>query len=395
MKLTDTKLRHIRSDGKRHKLADGRGLYLLITPSGGRYWRWKYRYEGREKLMALGVYPEVSLAAARNLHRDARLVLANGTDPVAARQKSHEKVSSFVTFEQAAKLWFAHWAPQKKGASPKAAWSRLEKDVLPEIGRKPIGSIPPSVFRDLLKRVEDRAPTISRAVFGYCGQIMRYAVAHDLADRNPVAELQSGDFLREHKSRNHARVDERKLPALLHAIDGFPSEVTSLAMRLLCLTFVRVGELLGATWDEFDMAAGRWIIPAERMKMASEHIVPLSRQAIEIIERLKQITYGGNYLFPGRAGHHTTMSRATILMALRSMGYAKVMTSHGFRGVASTMLHEQGYNHEHIETQLAHQSRGKVSAAYNHALYLVPRSKMMQAWADFIDKKKAGYTHPI
>lgn len=395
MKLTDTKLRHIRPNGKRLKLADGRGLYLLITPSGGRYWRWKYRYQGREKLMALGVYPEISLAAARNLHRDARLVLANGSDPVAARQRAQEKVSAYVTFEQAAKLWFAHWAPQKKGDSPKAAWARLEKDVLPEIGRKPVGNIPPSVFRELLKRIEDRAPTISRAVFSYCGQIMRYAVAHDLADRNPVAELHSGDFLREHKSRNHARVDERKLPALLHAIEGFPSEVTSLAMRLLCLTFVRVGELLGATWEEFDLVACRWTIPAERMKMDTEHIVPLSKQAIEIVERLKQITYGGSYLFPGRAGHDTTMNRATILMALRSMGYAKVMTSHGFRGIASTILHEQGYNHEHIETQLAHQSRGKVSAAYNHALYLTPRAKMMQAWSDFIDVKRAGYKHPI
>lgn len=395
MKLTDVKLRHVKADGSRRKLSDGRGLYLLVTPTGGRYWRWKYRFGGREKLMALGVYPEVSLAAARNLHRDARLVLANGIDPVAAKRKTNESSPAFVTFKQAAQLWHEHWAPQKKVDFAKIVWGRLENDVFPEIGRRPVNDIPPSTFRDMLKRIEDRAPTVSRKIFGYCGQIMRYAVAHDLADRNTVSELQGSDFLREHRTRNHARVDEKGLPALLYAIDHYPSEVTRLAMRMLALTFVRVGEMLGATWSEFDLDNARWVIPSERMKMGSSHIVPLSAQAIEIIKRLKQITYGGEYLFPGRAGHKTTMSRAAILMALKSMGYRNSMTSHGFRGVASTILHEQGYDHEHIETQLAHLSRGKVSSAYNHALYIKPRTAMMQSWADYLDLKRGNYKPPV
>ena len=395
MNLTDAKIRSVKADGTRRKLTDGRGLYLLITPAGGRYWRWKYRIGGREKLMALGVYPDVSLAAARNLHLDARLVLANGIDPVSAKRKTAESTCPFVSFKQAAQLWHEHWAPQKSPGTAKIVWARLEADVFPAIGRSPLKDIPPSVFRDLLKRIEARAPTVSRKIFGYCGQIMRYAVAHDLADRNPVSELQGGDFLREHKTRNHARVDEKGLPALLYAIDQYPSETTKLAMRMLALTFVRVGELLGATWSEFDLENARWVIPSERMKMGSTHIVPLSTQVVQIVERLRQITYGGEYLFPGRAGHKTTMSRAAILMALKSMGYRNTMTSHGFRGVASTILHEQGYVHEHIETQLAHLSRGKVSAAYNHASYLSSRSKMMQDWANYLDLISAKYVHPV
>lgn len=396
MSLTNPAVRHAKGAEKPRKLADGNGLYLLVTTKGRRYWRWKYRHNGAEKVMAFGVYPAVSLAEARERHLEGRLLLSKGIDPMAERKKQDEGVQAFVTFKQVASKWYTHWAPQRKGNGAQLIWGRLESNVFPVIGKRPVTDIQASAFRDMARRIEGRAPTIARQMLMYCSQIMRYAVAHDLAERNPVGDLQAGDVLRAHKARNHARVDAKQLPALLYAIDHYGGgESTRLALKLLSLTFVRTSELTEATWGEFDLDGARWDIPAARMKMDTPHIVPLSTQAVEILRRLKVISYGGEFVLPGRDGHKKPMSRATMLMALRSMGYAGVMTGHGFRGVASTILHEQDYPHDCIELQLAHQTRGKVSSAYNHAQHLKPRAKMMQEWADYLTKQLEGYKPPI
>jgi integrase len=263
----------------------------------------------------------------------------------------------------------------------------LEGDILPQIGSRPIAELTAADFRDAVRKIEQRgALEIARRMLQNCGQIMRYAVANDLAPRNPVAEVKPSDILKPRKKRNYPRITGKELPELLRAIDGYTGgEHTRLGLQLMALTFVRTSELIGAQWPEFDLNASRWDIPAERMKMKAPHIVSLSRQAKEILQRLKAISLDRDWVFPGDLNPHKPMSNNTLLFALYRLGYRNRMTGHGFRGVASTLLHEQGWPHEHIELQLAHQERNAVSAAYNHALYLEPRARMMQAWADHLE----------
>ena len=239
-----------------------------------------------------------------------------------------------------------------------------------------------------MKAIEKRgALDIAKRQLQKCSQIMRYAVANDLAERNSVADVQPSDILPARKKRNYARLDAKDLPQLLHDMDAYAGgEHTRLALQLMALTFVRTGELIGAKWEEIDLGdAARWDIPAERMKMHTPHIVPLSRQARIVLGKLKSISYGREYVFPADTGKPTHMSNNTVLYALYRMGYRGRMTGHGFRGVASTILHEQGWPHDHIELQLAHQERDEVSAAYNHAQHLKPRARMMQAWAGYLE----------
>lgn len=379
--LTDTQLRKTKPADRPQRLSDGHGLYLQIEPNGGRYWRYNYRFGGKQKTLALGVYPDVSLAKARARHQEARQQLLDGIDP------STEKQSSGKTFETAAREWYARW---KAGRNERHAYyviRRLELDIFPEIGSRLLAEIPTSAFRNAVQKIERRgALDIAKRVLQNCGQIMRYAVANDLTKRNPVADVKPADVLKPHKRRNYPRVGAKELPDLLHAIDGYVGgEHTRLALQLMALTFVRTSELIGARWSEFDMKAARWDIPAERMKMKTPHIVALSTQAKATLKRLKEISFDRELVFPGDVNPHKPMSNNTLLFALYRMGYRGRMTGHGFRGVASTILHEQGWPHEHIELQLAHQERDDTSAAYNHALYLEPRAKMMQAWADHLD----------
>lgn len=391
MALTDTTIRQqARPQAKPFKLSDSGGLFLYVTPAGSRLWRWKYRYGGKERLMSFGAYPDVSLAQARELHRRGRALLATGADPMAARKT--EKRADAMTFKAVAGKWFAHWKPSKTEKHAREVWRRLELDVLPSLGDIPANDLTAAQVRDCIKAIEKRgALDIAKRQLQKCSQIMRYAVAHDLAGRNPVADIQPSDILPARKKRNYSRVDTRELPQLLHDMDGYVgSEHTRLALELMALTFVRTGELIGAKWDEFDFDAARWNIPAERMKMRTPHIVPLSKQALAVLQKLQAISYGREYVFPADTGKPTHMSNNTILYALYRMGYRGRMTGHGFRGVASTILHEQGWPHEHIELQLAHQERDDVSAAYNHALYIPQRAKMMQAWADYLDALRVG-----
>jgi integrase len=379
--LTDTQVRGAKSGERARRIADRDGLYLQVDPRGGRYWRFNYRFSGKQKTLALGVYPDVSLAKARVRLGEARELLADGIDP-SARKKEVTK-----TFEAVAREWHARWSALLLGRYADYVLKRLEADVFPSIGRMSPAEIPTSAFRDLVKKIEARgALEIARRVLQNCGQIMRYAVAHDYARRNPVVDVRPSDILRPRKRRHYPRVDAKELPALLAAIDAYVGgEHTRLALKLMALTFVRTSELIGARWAEFNMVTSRWDIPAERMKMKTPHIVPLSTQAKSILGHLKSISYGRDLVFPGDVNPEKPMSGNTLLFALYRMGYRGRMTGHGFRGVASTILHERAWPHAHIELQLAHQERDAISAAYNHALYLEPRAKMMQAWADHLD----------
>jgi len=382
--LTDTQLRSLRPSDSAQKLADGDGLYLQVAPNGGRYWRYNYRFKGKQKTLSYGVYPDISLAKARERHRQARERLTDGVDP------SAEKQSSTKTFEVVAREWHAHWKTGRSVSYAHYVLKRLEADIFPELGSLPVSNIPTSAFRDAVKKIEARgAGEIARRALQNCSQIMRYAKANDLAPQNPVADVKPRDILQRRKRRNVPRVSEKELPSLLSAIDDYVgTEHTCLALQLMALTFVRTSELIGARWPEFDVERARWDIPPERMKMKTPHIVPLSKQALEVLEKLRAISFGRELVFPGDVNPQKPMSNNTILFALYRMGYRGRMTGHGFRGVASTILHEQGWPHAHIELQLAHQERDDaddVSGAYNHALYLKPRAIMMQAWADHLD----------
>jgi len=382
-RLTDSLIRSAKADGKPVKLSDGGGLYLMVMPQGGKYWRYAYRFAGKQKTLALGTFPDIRLALARERHLAARRQLAEGIDPGA------EKQSKGLSFETVAHRWHKHWAVNKTERHAAYVLKRLEADIFPEIGHLSIGELTPASFRDAVQKIEARGVVdVARRNLQTCGQIMRYAVSNDLVARNPVAEVKPADMLKpRRKKRNYARVGESELPQLLRDIDAYVgAEHTRYALQLMALTFVRTSELIAARWEEFDLDAARWNIPPERMKMRNPHIVPLSKQALAVLDHLKRISYGRDHVFPSdipdRPGH---MSNNTILYALYRMGYRGRMTGHGFRGVASTILHEQGWNHDHIELQLAHQEQDETSSAYNHALYLKDRTKMMQAWADYLD----------
>ncbi|KCB53062.1 site-specific recombinase, phage integrase family [Bordetella hinzii 1277] len=389
MPLTDLQIRKAKPSDKPRKLSDGGGLYLLVNQAG-KYWRWKYRFEGKEKVMALGVYPEVTLAEAREAHQAARKLLAAGVDPVAERKQ--QVVQAKITFQQVARSWWEHWSPSRSARHAEYVIRRLESDVFPLLGNRPIDEIQAPELVKMTKAIEERgALDIAKRSLQTCGQIFRYAIAHGHATRNPATEIRPSDILTTRKKQNYARLDAKELPELLRHIEVYQgSSVTRLAMKLMAMTFVRTSELIGARWEEFDLDNARWDIPAERMKMKAPHIVLLSRQAVQLLRNLHTLTGHRALLFPGDRNHDKPMSNNTILKALERMGYKGRMTGHGFRGIASTVLHEHGWPHEHIELQLAHQERDDTSAAYNHALYLKPRAKMMQWWSDYLDRCMVG-----
>lgn len=394
MALTDTEIRKAKTRDKAYRVSDGSGLYLWITPAGGKLWRWAYAFSGKEKLMSFGKYPEVPLALARERHLEARKLLATGIDPMAQRkaEKTAQMTLSANSFQNIASLWLEHW---KDGKSPRhvdCVKRRMEADILPCLGARSITEIEAPELVAMTKAIEQRgARDIAKRALETTGQIFRFAIAHGYATRNPAGEIRPSDILKSTRKVNYARVDANELSSLLKAIEVYQgTPVTRLAMKLMALTFVRTSELIRAKWSEFDIEAARWDIPEERMKMRTPHIVPLAAQAIEVLDMLRTLTGESELLFPGDRSAVKSMSNNTILKALERMGYKGQMTGHGFRGLASTILHEKGYAHEHIELQLAHAPRNAVSAAYNHALYLEPRAKMMQEWADFLEVTQRG-----
>lgn len=386
--LTDTAIKTLKPKERPYRKTDGRGLFLWITPTGGRLWRWKYRFNGLEKLMSFGQYPDVSLADARERHAAARRLLAADTDPMAARKAEKAAGGDTDSFRAIAEKWLAHWSPHKSARHVATTGSRLETNIYPALGSRPVAEIKAPDIVAMVKVIEKRgAGDLAKRALQTTGQIFRYAVAHSYAERNPVADIKPGDVLKPTRKVNLARIDGKELGMLLKDIEIYQGRVvTRLATKLMALTFLRTSELIGGRWDEIDFEAKRWDIPKERMKMKAPHIVPLSTQALEVLELLKRVTGGGPLMFPGDVDKSKPMSNNTILFALGRMGYARRMTGHGFRGLASTLLHEQGWPHDHIELQLAHAPRNAVSAAYNHALYLEPRAKMMQHWGDFLER---------
>ncbi|MEO6982678.1 MAG: integrase arm-type DNA-binding domain-containing protein [Edaphobacter sp.] len=390
MALTDTEIRKAKAKDAAYRLSDGGGLHLWITPAGGKLWRWKYRFESREKLMSFGGYPDVPLSLARERHLEARKMLATGIDPMADRKA--EKAAAENSFQSIARAWWEHWQDGKNLRHAVQVKRRMEADILPYLGARPVAAIEAPELVAMTKAIEQRgARDIAKRALETTGQVFRYAIAHGYAKRNPASEIRPGDILKSTRKVNYARIDAKELPDLLRTIEVYQgTHVTRLAMKLMALTFVRTGELIGAKWVEFDLEAARWDIPAERMKMRTPHIVPMTKQALDVLDTLRTLTGNSEWLFPGDRNAKKPMSNNTILKALERMGYKGRMTGHGFRGLASTILHERGYAHEHIELQLAHAPRNVVSAAYNHALYLEPRARMMQEWADYLEHTQRG-----
>jgi integrase len=369
-----------------YRMSDGHGLYVQVQPNGTKLWHYGYRFEGKQRLLSIGTYPTVTLAAAREAHMEARRKLTAGINPAADKQ-AQKRTTEGTTFEDVTRLWLQHWKADKAPRYVKQMEARIHGDILPEIGSRPIREIEAPELVAIAKAIEARGATeLARRALETIGQVFRYAIAHGMAIRNPASDVKPADILKPVRAKNHARVGPKELPALAKAITQYNGTLTSLAMRLLAYTFVRTSELVGARWEEFTLVAEspRWDIPAERMKMDTAHIVPLSHQAVSVLSLLHQLSGRREFVFPGQ-GKAKHMSTGTMLLALERMGYRGTMTGHGFRGIASTLLHEAGFDEKYIEAQLAHQKRNKTAAAYNHATYLPQRSEMMQAWADIWD----------
>ena len=393
MPLTDAQIRSAKPDNKTLKLFDGGGLYLEVAPSGGKWWRLKYRFDGKENRISLGVYPVVGLKDARERREQAKKLLAQGIDPSANRKAVKTAVRAEVTncFEVVAREWFDKYKNSWVDHHGKKILARLETYIFPIIGAKSIGSVTAPELLGALRRIEAKGVIdTAHRTLQTCGQIFRYAVATGRAERDTAADLR--DALTPVKHVSFATITEPKaIGALLRDIDAYPGNlIVRAALCIAPYVFVRPGELRRAEWVEFNLEGAEWRIPAPRMKMRQVHIVPLARQVIDILEDLRQYTGHGRYLFPSMRANSAPISDATLLAALRRMGYGKEdMSVHGFRSMASTLLNEQGYNRDWIERQLAHGERNSVRAAYNYAEYLPERRRMMQAWAEYLDGLRA------
>jgi integrase len=386
MPLRDITVRSAKPKEKAYRLYDSDGLYLEVLPSGAKYWRLKYRFGGNEKRLALGVYPEVPLADARERRFEARKLLAAGDDPAEAKKEAKRLSTQQQenTFETVAREWHANrlakWTPEHAAKIMK----RLEKHVFGRIGPRPIDEITPHELLTVLRKIEGHGIEIAHRLLQICGQVFLYAVITQRAAFNPAASLRGA--LKPVVKKSYAFIKPNELPAYLKRLEAYDgSTLTKLALKFLLLTFVRSGELRGAEWSEIDLDRAEWRIPAERMKMKEMHIVPLSRQAIDTLRELRPMTGQGHYVFPNQHKFAGPMSENTILYALYRMGYHSRATGHGFRSTASTALNENGFRPDVIERQLAHSERDQVRAAYNYAQYLPERREMMQWWADYID----------
>lgn len=406
MPLTDVAIRNAKPRKSAYKLGDGGGLFLLVTPEGAKYWRLKYRspverktegkHKGKlkEKTLALGVYPAMRAPEAREKRDEMKRILKDGRDPLMVKQEARRVATMAAenTFETVAREWFAKYEPKwAKGHSAKII-RRLEVDIFPWLGRRPITAITAPEILAVLRRIEGRgAIDTAHRAHQNVGQVFRYAIATGRAERDPTPDLR-GAIPPPDRSSYASPKEPQAIGALLRAINGYHGLlVTKCALKLAPLVFVRPGELRGAEWREIDLDAAEWRIPAERMKMRAPHVVPLSAQAVAILCELQPLTGAGRFVFPSVRSVKRPMSENTVNAALRSLGYARdQITGHGFRSMASTLLNEQGWNRDVIERQLAHAERNAVRAAYNYAEYLPERRRMMQAWADYLDGLEVG-----
>jgi len=395
MTLTDTRIRNAKPKDKFYRLADGGGMYLEITPSGGKWWRLKYRIDGREKRLSLGTYPTVSLKDAREKREAARKLLSDGIDPSENRKaiKLSRTQQSTNSFEVIAREWFATKSKTWAASHGDKVIRRLERDIFPWLGSRPISVIAPSELLATVRRIEERdaIETARRALLN-CSQVFRYAVGTGRASRDPVPDLRGA--LRPTKAIHRATItDPKAISELLNAIDNYHgSFITKCALRLAPLVFVRPGELRAAEWSEINLDNAEWNIRAERMKMREPHLVPLSTQAIAILREIHPLTGGGKYVFPSELTGARSMSENTVLFALRRMGFSKeTITGHGFRAMARTILDEVLQERpDYIEHQLAHAVRDPNGRAYNRTSHLPERRKMMQRWADYLDDLKVN-----
>lgn len=394
MALTDTAVRNAKPGEKPVKMFDERGLFLIVTPAGGKWWRLRYKVDGKEKLLSLGTYPDIPLKAARERREEARKLLANGTDPGENRkvQKAAKVERSANSFEVIAREWFAKHRDTWAASHADKIIARLENDVFPWLGGKAIAEITAPNVLEVLRRIEKRGTldTAHRAK-GNISQVMRYAIATGRAERDPCPDLRGA--LPPVKESNFASITEpTKVAELLRAIDGFSGTfVVQCALRLAPLLFVRPGELRRAEWASFDLEKAEWGYFVTKTK--SDHIVPLALQAVAILKELHALTGHGRFVFPGARGNDRSMSEAAINAALRRMGYdtKTEITGHGFRAMARTILHEELHQKpEVIEHQLAHTVSDALGTAYNRTKFLKERKAMMQLWADYLDKLKAG-----
>ena len=392
MALSDVQIRNAKPKDKPYKLTDGGGLHILVNPNGSKLWRLKYRVGGIEKLLSFGPYPQVSLIEARKKGIEAKGALRSGIDPSGAKKAQKASASGADSFETIAREWFSKFSATWTPSHGDRILRRLERDVFPWIGQTPIKEVTAPGLLSVLRRIEARgAVETAHRASQNCGQVFRYAIATGRAERDPVPDLRGA--LPPSRETHHASItDPREIGGLLRAIGGYEGGlIVRCALRLAPLVFVRPGELRRAEWTEIDWDKAQWIIPAEKMKMREKHVVPLSRQALEILKELQPLTGEGKYLFPSPRTSGRPMSDNAILSALRRMGYTgDQMTGHGFRSMASTLLNEQGWHRDAIERQLAHAERDSIRAAYNYAQYLPERRKMMQAWADHLDGLREG-----
>lgn len=382
--LTDAQVRKIKPLDKKKRYSDEKGLYLEVTPSGGRFWRIKYRFNGRESTLTIGSYPEISLAQARRTRDEARIQLYNNIDPNAIKNERLQRIDESILFKSLAMEWMEDRKPVIKEGTYLRDLSVFKKDLFPELGDMPIDQIKGKDVLACAKKIEERgALEMAKRSIPLTGRVFRYAIRKGIIDNDPTPHLQ--EALKPRKVKHMARLDISEFPPFLERMDRYHGNIlVKTALQLITLTFVRTAELINMEWNEIDFDSRLWRIPAYKMKMALPHIVPLSRQAIELIESLRPMTGNKKFVF---YNHSTAkpLSNNALLSAIRTMGYMSKMTGHGFRGLASTTLHEQGYMHDAIEIQLAHRVGNAVSQAYNHAQHLEYRTKMMQEWSDFID----------
>lgn len=391
MKLTDAKIRNLNEPGKHF---DGAGLYLELTPAGGKYWRMKYRHGGKEKRLAFGVYPGVSLKAARDLAGAARKTMQDGKDPGELRKADKARATHEAgnTLELVAGEWLTHQAARWDTITLTRIRASLKNDIFPELGQRPLASIKPGEIMEAVKKIEKRgAADQAGRVLQRVKAIYRWAVTHERIDSNPMLDLVPAEILKPRHVTHRPALADRDLPEYLAKLDAYQGDLHTVhGLRLLMLTATRPGEVRGAAWSEIDLDAALWVIPAARMKMRTEHRVPLSLQAVAVLRTMQALTGDRDLVFPSPTYPSKPLSENTFNSALARMGFKGIATAHGFRALFSTVANESGWDPDVIERQLAHIEGNRVRAAYHRSAYLEDRAKLMQWWADYLDGRKAG-----
>ena len=391
MPLTDAQLRNLTEPGKH---SDGFGLYLELTKAGGRYWRMKYRYGGKEKRLAFGVYPGVGLKDARELATKARQSLQDGIDPGELRRADKAKTAfeTVNTLEAVARDWMKHQAARWDTETAGRIRATLENDIFKTLGSRPLAAIKPGEIMAAVKKIEARgAADQAGRVLQRVKAVYRWAVIHERIEANPMLDLVPSEVLKPRTVQHRAAMTDKELPEFLPKLAAYEGDPTTInGLRFMILTATRPGETRGALWAEFDLDAALWVIPAERMKMRTEHRVPLSTQAVEILQFMKTLSGDCALVFPSPVYRSKPLSENTFNSALARMGYKYTATAHGFRALFSTVANECGWNPDVIERQLAHKEANEIRAAYHRSTYLKDRERLMQWWADYLDGRKSG-----